>query len=143
MWLTWSSTTMRDAARDRLVSDGRALYRRGYEQGVRLGGELTWAQLDHLVAHGAADAASCCARFAAEQEITPGKHPDGARPVIDPQILVPYLGSIADWTGSVPWEPHKVTVEGLDRALRDLWADIRSAPTSRDGGAGTPSTPPA
>ena len=129
---------IRDAARARLVADGRALFQQGYEQGVRLAADFTWMQLDYMVDRGARGAAVECSRFVGEQELTPGKHPEGARPVVDPQVLVPYFGSFADWTGSVPWEPHQVTIEGTDRALRDLWSDIRSAPTSP---AGPPTAP--
>lgn len=128
--LTGEVRSLRDAARTRLVADGRARFGHGYEQGVRLAADLDWAQIAHLVEHGAAVTASQCSRLAAERHTNTRTLPEGARAVIDPQVLVPYLGAIADWTGSTEWSPDEVSVEGIDRALRDLWDDVRSTPTS-------------
>ncbi len=131
--LTGEVASLRDTARARLVADGRARFGRGYEHGVRLAAELDWSQVAHLVEHGAAATAAHCSGLAAQLHTDPSSLPAGARPVIDPQVLTPYLGSLADPTGSTPWHPDEVTVEGLDRALRDLWEDVRTTPTGPPG----------
>jgi hypothetical protein len=122
-----------EAARSRLVAEARDLFQQGYRGGVELAGRLNFHQLDYIVRRGAVDAAKSMAGMA--WDIDMGRAPEGAKPLIDPNVLLGYLGSYADYTGGEFETPTRPTVEGIDRALADVWERV-NAPA--DVGESTP-----
>jgi hypothetical protein len=116
-----------EAARDRFIGHARTAYEDGYRKGVQLSTELTWDELEYVVKHGAQRATELASHWAADVEMN--QH-DPAReqpsPPVRLQVLAPFMGAAADYTGSVSWRPSATTVEGLDRALRDLWDSVQT-----------------
>jgi hypothetical protein len=112
------------AVRERMLVEARQLYQDGYRQGVELAGRLSWRELDWFAPQGLV----ATAKLIAQQhiEIAMDRAPEGAKPLIDRHLLIKYAGGYADQTGSVGWRPDRLTIEGLDRALRDMWEQLRS-----------------
>lgn len=42
-------------------------------------------------------------------------------------MLAEYVGSYADYTETVDWTPLPITVEGMNRALRDVWKRLNTS----------------
>ncbi|MGH3830078.1 MAG: hypothetical protein ACRDRS_06430 [Pseudonocardiaceae bacterium] len=112
------------ATRERLLEEARSLYQDGYRRGVTLAGELDWWQLSKIVAAGVVAVAKSIAQQGFD--VLTGRIPPEASPWIEAKLLAKYVGNHADYTGSVPWTPSPVTVEGMDRALRDVWELVRT-----------------
>jgi hypothetical protein len=115
------------AARAQIIDSAREMYQSGYRDGISLAKELGFSELAYIVEQGSLKAARTMAKFASEIAVGHSVAPPGARPLIEPSILVPYLGSYADFThGGVEWTPTAPTVEGIDRALADVWEQVNS-----------------
>src|ERR1035437_9251873 len=111
------------ATRARLQDEVRDLYQRSYRQGLELAGELNWNELSVIAEKGGL--ATCKAVVDFDHNIQIGRAaPEGARPLIEPRILIRYFGAYADYTGSTPWNPSDVAIQGIDRALRDVLAEV-------------------
>jgi hypothetical protein len=115
--------------RSRLLEDASARYQAGYRQGVELAGELDWAQLDEIAHKGVIAVSESAASFTSRFVSDPGNYPPGAKPTIDPLLLQKYVGRYADWQDLLSGRPSEITIEGMDRALRDLWEQVQ-APAS-------------
>lgn len=113
-------------ARARLLEEARSLYQDGYRRGVKLAGELNWGQLRQIVERGVVAAAKSIAQQ--DYDVMTGRIelPPGARPWIEAKLLAKYVGSYADLTGSVNLTPSSVSIEGMDRALRDVWDHLHT-----------------
>ncbi|HJT04988.1 MAG TPA: hypothetical protein VJ757_15375, partial [Pseudonocardiaceae bacterium] len=111
------------ATRERLRGEARSLYQDGYRHGVKLAGQLTWSQLSWIVGIRGVVAAAKAAKQC-QFDVMAGRLPDGARPVIEPDILADYVGRHAD--EGLDWAPSSVTLEGMDRALQDVWDHVHS-----------------
>lgn len=122
------------AARAHIINDARELYQRGYRDGVKLAAELSFGQLAYIVRVGAKKAAQSQARLKIEIETGLAYVPEGSQPLIEPRVLIDYLGSYADYTGGEFHTPAPPTIEGLDRALADVWESVHDV----DRDAGTP-----
>jgi hypothetical protein len=115
----------------RLLADASARYQAGYRQGVELAGELDWDLLDEIAHKGviavSKSAVSSHHVFVSHRDDFP---PD-AKPSMVLGLLQKYVGGYADYEGRVPWRPSEITIEGMDRALRDLWEQVQApAPLS-------------
>lgn len=115
---------------ERLREEVRGLYEGGYRRGVELASNLTWQQLSWLARLGLVAGAEACrdvaTRIAAESRRGASGLPPDARPMIDPAALVEDAGRHADPTHHIDWTPMAETVEGIDRALRDVRDQVRS-----------------
>ena len=119
--------------RQRLLEEARELYQSGYRSGVELAGRLSWGELSWIVGQGVLEASKSVSQTAYDIHMG-GKLPPSACPMIEPKLLGEYTGSHADFTGTVNWTPGRVAIEGMDRALRDVWEHVRTpdgAPTQR------------
>lgn len=124
------------ATRERLLKEVRGLYQAGFRQGLELAGRLDWRQLSQIVARGVVADAQSNARQ--EWDTLNGGGPVDVSPTAQPcsdysRLLATYVGSHADFTGGAltgghEWTPDPVTVEGMDRAMRDMWEQVRSHP---------------
>jgi hypothetical protein len=123
-----------EAARLRLVESARQMYQSGYRDGIKLAKDLGFSEMAYIVEVGCLKAAESMAAFAADIAMGTGYVPAGARPLIEPRKLVPYLGSYADFTnGNIEWTPAPPTIEGIDRALVDVWEGVNRPAESVDG----------
>lgn len=114
-----------EAARMQIVESARQMYQSGYREGIELARSLSFSQMDYIVREGALKAAQTMAKFATEIAMEIADTPPGARPLIEPTILLPFLGSYADSSdGRVEWTPIPPTIEGIDRALADVWEQV-------------------
>lgn len=114
-----------EAARAHIVGQARELYQAGYRKGVKFAGELNFHQLAYIVGVGSKKAAEDQADVAFD--IDTRRLLDGHRPFIEPRELIDYLGSYADYTNSGFPTPAAPTIEGIDRALADVWDAVHSA----------------
>lgn len=119
--------------RQRLLAEARELYQSGYRSGVELAGRLSWGELSWIVEKGVLAASESVSQTAYNVHMG-GKLPPSACPMIEPKLLGEYTGSHADCTGTLKWTPGRVAIEGMDRALRDVWEHVRApdgAPTQQ------------
>ena len=119
-------TSDNDANRERLLEEARGLYRAGYYRGMKLGGHLSWGQIDFLVKRGIVAASEYLKNQRYRLQTSEWELPKGSKQVIEPEeVLAEYMGAhasqFADWT------PSPETTEGMDCALRDLRNQVRSA----------------
>ena len=112
-------------ARAHVVGQARELYQAGYRKGVELAGRLNFRQLAYIVRVGSKTAAQD--QVSVAFDIDTGRSPEGHRPLIEPRELIDYLGSYADYTGGELPTPAAPTIEGIDRALADVWDAVHSA----------------
>ena len=119
-----------EAARAHIVSEAseaRELYQHGYREGLDLAGKLDFRQLAYIVRVGAKEAAQNQASVAFDFDTGRLDRATHGGPLIEPRELIGYLGSYADYTGGEFPTPAAPTIEGIDRALADVWDAVHGA----------------
>jgi hypothetical protein len=117
----------RAATSARLQAEVRELYQLGYRNGIELASKLNWSKLSWIAKTGGIAASKSTVEMVHEfQNGNRAGLTKDDKPLIDPDLLVDYFGSYADMCGG-GWTPADVTVEGTDRALRDVRAQVMAS----------------
>lgn len=113
------------ATRQRLLEEARGLYQAGYHRGIELAGRLDWTQLRLIVGRGIVPASEYLKDQKHRLQTGEWELPPDSKQMIDPDdVLAEYTGGHA--SNHMDWKPPSETVEGMDRALRDVWEQVRS-----------------
>lgn len=116
--------TVMTEVRTRLVKEARMSYQNGYRSGVALAQKLSWQELEWI----SSAPVDLCARakavldLAQRQMVDDPQYIPGTEPMIDPNVLGEYLGSLAH--PLLDWTPEPVALEGIAAALTDIRSSV-------------------
>lgn len=118
--------------REKYLAEAKQNFQQGYLLGIELAGELSWSDLTWIVESGLVKAAAEIEQLDLHAAAFPGIRNPSPGP--RRELLIKYLGAIADGFGQTDWRQDPVVIEGMDGALQDVHDSVElddpsSAPT--------------